>query len=161
MVPKELNDWLQVIGLFGVLGGLIFVGLQLRLDRQVAVQQAVADASNRTLYWAEVVSDHSNVWVRGLEGESLSPDERATFDSLATAWEIGLYTAWVGATELGEDQPERFIRSAALEIHANPGLAEFWERHLEHQKLTDPDGLSDPWLAGVIAEIDRLEGSGQ
>ena len=37
MDSKKLNDWLQVAGLFGVVAGLIFVGLQLSLDRIVAV----------------------------------------------------------------------------------------------------------------------------
>ena len=50
MVSKELNDWLQVVGLFGVLGGLIFVGLQLRQDRQVAQSETIYQANNTRLY---------------------------------------------------------------------------------------------------------------
>jgi hypothetical protein len=159
MVSKELNDWLQVVGLFGVFGGLIFVGLQLRLDRQVAIQQSVSQGYSAQLAWTEVMSEHSEVWVKGLVGDPLSTAEQAEFDALAESRELGYYAAWTGSRQLGEEQPERWARVAALDFHTYPGLMAFWRKHLEHQELTDPDGLSDPWLASVIAEVARLEAS--
>ena len=38
--PKELQDWLQVLGLFGVVASLIFVGLEMRQSHQIARSQA-------------------------------------------------------------------------------------------------------------------------
>ena len=40
MNATKLNDWLQVIGLFGVIGSLIFVGLQMQQDRAIALSEA-------------------------------------------------------------------------------------------------------------------------
>ena len=37
MDTAKLNDWLQVIGLFGVMATLIFVGIQLRQDHRIAL----------------------------------------------------------------------------------------------------------------------------
>ena len=52
MLPKELNDWLQVFGLFGVLGGLIFVGLQLKQSQEIAIASQYSDrASDSQEYW--------------------------------------------------------------------------------------------------------------
>jgi hypothetical protein len=36
----KLNDWLQVIGLFGVVASMVFVGLQMKLDREIARSEA-------------------------------------------------------------------------------------------------------------------------
>ena len=36
----KLSDWLQVIGLFGVIIGLAFVGLQMRQDQKIALSNA-------------------------------------------------------------------------------------------------------------------------
>ena len=36
----KLNDWLQVLGLFGVMASLVFVGLQMQQDRQIALAEA-------------------------------------------------------------------------------------------------------------------------
>ena len=37
MDSSRLNDWLQVVGLFGVIASLLFVGLQMMQDRQIAL----------------------------------------------------------------------------------------------------------------------------
>ena len=39
MNSHRLNDWLQIVGLFGVIGSLIFVGLQLRQTQAIALSQ--------------------------------------------------------------------------------------------------------------------------
>lgn len=33
----KIHDWLQVIGMFGLIASLIFVGMQIRQDRQIAL----------------------------------------------------------------------------------------------------------------------------
>lgn len=35
MDASRINDWLHVIGLFGVIGSLIFVGLQMKQTRSI------------------------------------------------------------------------------------------------------------------------------
>ena len=45
---SKLNDWLQVVGMFGVIASLIFVGLQMQQAHQIAlseVYQSRSDAS--------------------------------------------------------------------------------------------------------------------
>ena len=37
MNSAKLNDWLQVIGFFGVIASLVFVGLQMMQDRDIAL----------------------------------------------------------------------------------------------------------------------------
>jgi hypothetical protein len=39
MKSRKLEDWLQIIGLFGVIGSLIFVGLQMKQDRDIALSE--------------------------------------------------------------------------------------------------------------------------
>lgn len=46
---SKINDWLQVIGLFGLIASLIFVGMQIKQDRLIAISgtyQARSDASS-------------------------------------------------------------------------------------------------------------------
>ena len=40
MDSEKLNNWLQIVGLFGVIGSLIFVGLQLKQSQDIARSQA-------------------------------------------------------------------------------------------------------------------------
>ena len=40
MDSEKLNSWLQIVGMFGVIGSLIFVGLQLKQSQDIARSQA-------------------------------------------------------------------------------------------------------------------------
>ena len=160
MIPKELNDWLQVAGLFGVLGGLIFVGLQVRQERQVAQTETIYQANDTRMYWAELITSNSDVWVKGLAGETLSRTEEAEFNAMAVAWELTQYSSWYSNVLLSQQPPERFAKGAALELYTYPGLLAFWRRLVERDIQIDPTAATDPWFSSVNAEIDRLEENG-
>ena len=49
MNSQRLNDWLQVVGLFGVIGSLIFVGLQLRQTQAIALSERYENRSAATI----------------------------------------------------------------------------------------------------------------
>jgi hypothetical protein len=42
MDSGKLNDWLQVVGMFGVIASLIFVGLQMKQSHEIALSSAYA-----------------------------------------------------------------------------------------------------------------------
>ena len=155
MISKELNDWLQVVGLFGILGGLIFVGLQLSQDRRVALSEGVSAASADMKAWAELVNDNAEVWVKGSSGEPLSAVEAARFESLARARELWYYTEWNRAIQIGTQRPQRWVRGAALEFSSHPGLRKFWTGH---KALIDRlSGTESEWSTAVEEEILRLD----
>jgi hypothetical protein len=49
MDSSKINDWLQVVGLFGVIGSLIFVGLQLKQEQAIAMSAASQARTDSTL----------------------------------------------------------------------------------------------------------------
>ena len=52
MNTAKLNDWMQVIGIFAVVGSLIFVGLQMRQEHEIArvmIYQSRASTTAETL----------------------------------------------------------------------------------------------------------------
>ena len=158
MVSKELNDWLQVVGLFGVLGGLVFVGLQLRLDRQIAVTQATEAASANQQYWAELVNDNADVWVKGLSGEALSEPEKARFEVLASARMFSYFTSWIRAGQTTSQIRERFELEAAAELHRHPGLLHWWrENNRRQREIFERVGQTLEWAEAVNEELGRLE----
>jgi len=40
MDMRKLNDWLQVVGMFGVIASLVFVGLQMKQAQEIALSEA-------------------------------------------------------------------------------------------------------------------------
>ena len=49
MNSQKLNDWLQIVGLFGVIGSLVFVGLQLRQTQAIALSQTYQNRTASTI----------------------------------------------------------------------------------------------------------------
>ena len=158
MISKKFNDWLQIVGLFGVLGGLIFVGLQLSLDRGVAISdRTIARTANRA-YWAELLTNNADVWIRGLADDPLSATEAAQFAALADA-RLSLYFTSNVQGRYGLGVAPRFsaVRAARL-IYENPGLQSWWSedraRSIEARQIV---GISDSdWGTAVDEELDRL-----
>lgn len=158
MTFNKLNDWLQVLGLFGVLGGLVFVGLQLRLDRQVALVESANTATSNYQSWAELINNNADVWVKGLAGDRLTAEEWARFDTLAAAREMSYFNDWSRSQQgVSGQSPERFAFELAREIHANPGFLRWWQEDRRRMaEVQERFGLpNSSWGAAVTEEIRR------
>ena len=154
MKPTELNDWLQVIGLFGVIASLIFVGVQLKQDRQIALAEVISAAAESSKYWAELVNDNADVWHKGLKGEELSDVEMHRFNALADAFLLRWQAAWTRAHQLEPALKTRFAHEAATHIRRNPGLWRYWMERKATQSAVDADAVETGPAAWSIA-VDR------
>jgi len=45
----KINDWLQVVGMFGVIASLIFVGMQMNQTQQIALSSTYQARSDATV----------------------------------------------------------------------------------------------------------------
>ncbi len=52
MDSAKLNDWMQVVGIFAVVASLVFVGLQMMQDREIALAGQYQERSATAVeYW--------------------------------------------------------------------------------------------------------------
>jgi len=58
MNSAKINDWLQVVGLFGVIGSLIFVGLQMKQEHEIALSQIYQARSDTTVEQLRGLADN-------------------------------------------------------------------------------------------------------
>ena len=86
-VKVSFDTWIQLLGMLGVLGGLIFVGLEMRQTQQIAIASQV-DARNQSQL------ARRNIW---LEGQ----------------WELGHKITTTPYEELSE--AEKFARNQMLQ----------------------------------------------
>ena len=90
MDSTKLNDWLQVIGLFGIIASLIFVGLEMRQAKEIAIANAgQARTSTSVEMVATIASDpiirSALIKQRSGNSESMTPDEQTAITSIAYA----------------------------------------------------------------------------
>ena len=88
MDSAKLNDWLQVIGVFGVMAGLVFVGLQLRQSHEIALAaQYNARTSDTMGLWASLLESGYDFSIGRKPVEELSLSEfNARYALTNAAW---------------------------------------------------------------------------
>lgn len=162
MKSSELNDWLQVAGLLGVIASLVFVGLQLRQDRQFALSEGMTAAAESSKYWAELLADNAEVWTKGIAGGELTDVESQVFDALADAFFLRWQAAWLRVNQhgMGAAAADRFAREAALYIHLNPGLQAYWGRRVRWTERVSNGAqhtAAQQWVAAVQEQLSLIE----
>ena len=70
-------------------------------DRQIASSDTVVAAANTRMYWAEIIGENPDVWVKGLSGEPLTANEAAHFEALAVAWDLTYYASFNTSQQIG------------------------------------------------------------
>jgi hypothetical protein len=91
MDSTKLNEWLQVIGLFGVIASLIFVGLQMKQEHEIALSNAYqARADTATQLWSDMAANpvlvEATIKSESLGYDSLSREEKEVLAYSEQAW---------------------------------------------------------------------------
>ena len=130
-------DWKSVaefVGIAAIVASLIFVGLQLRQDRQLALAENAADFDDTMIEYASVIRENREVWLRGLEGAELSPQDQVIFESLGFAvWQkfSGLYRQ---SQFLYQSSGTSAARQLAGEMYIFPGLRKYILSRCRHRE---------------------------
>ena len=130
-------DWKSVaefVGIAAIVASLIFVGLQLRQDRQLALAENAAEFDDTMIEYANVIRENREVWLRGLEGAELSPQDKVVFESLGFAvWQkfSGLYRQ---NRYLYQSSGLPVARQLAGEMYTFPGLREYVLSRCRHRE---------------------------
>ena len=122
MGSKNWKDFAELIGIAAIVISLIFVGIQLQLERAVSVVEARAGLTDRVIYLTEIINDSDDVWKRGLDDEELSPIEEIQFLGMYGAVRSHIFTQWVRWSRIGPIDPNFAAQSFAYAIYSHPGL---------------------------------------
>jgi hypothetical protein len=135
MDSSKISDWLQVIGMFGVIGSLMFVGLQMKQDQEIALSvaaqsraeltvQFMSDRSSNPYYLTGIAKVDNEAWetLTAEERESLTQSYMAQlflYENIHDQYERGFINdeRWIGTREniagsLGKGRPMRLVYEA-------------------------------------------------
>ena len=60
MKKVSLDTWIQLLGMIGILGGLVFVGLEMRLNQRIAL---AAQHQARSEMWMDQINAHTEAGI--------------------------------------------------------------------------------------------------
>ena len=157
-------DWkgiAELIGLAAIVASLIFVGLQMRQDQEIAEAQAYVDASAALTELNQYLEDNKEVWIKGLDGAELSTADEFTFHVLCRTIYVQKIAQWERAKRLDAGDPDLFAQSYAYDIHVYPGLRQFFEEVIASlERRRSPFGRTradDTFTSAVEASLVELD----
>ena len=124
----------EFVGVAAIVASLIFVGVQLEQDRQLALAENAADFDDTMIEYASVIRENREVWLRGLEGAELSLPDQVVFESLGFAvWQkfTGLHRQ---SRYLYRSSGTSAARQLAGEMYIFPGLREYVLSRCKHRE---------------------------
>ena len=141
----DFKNILEAIGMMAIVASLIFVGVQLQQDRNIAESALLTSDQELELVFAQLGQESPDVWRKGLAGGELTEDEEVIFDLMAytlfrmNANSFRRNSVFEGVT-IGSTNDEP--RNYAFFIYENPGLREWFNR------LTEVRGTIDRAFGG-------------
>lgn len=133
MDSAKLNDWVQVLGIFALVASLIFVGLQIRQDQEIAIVEAVSHRFNNAEALANLVHENSVVWTRGLDGEELSTEDFVIFSAISKVVEEHYRQIYIRFQRIGPFSPDSAARDYAYVLYHRPTLRRLFEARAEFE----------------------------
>ena len=161
MDSAKINDWMQFIGIVAVVASLVFVGMQLEQEEQVALAQvSQADEASSTQIDLAIV-EHAEIWLKSNRGDSLSDAEQLIMNRLVSAQyrrarlETGMRRA------LGQTLDHSIV-DFAIELYENPGARAIWEMQaaaeaMYFQELRPGITGRQSFYRQVLAELEKLD----
>ena len=95
------KDIAELLGIGAIVASLIFVGLQIQQDQEIAIAATYGTLAESTANIADLIDRNAEVWQRGLDDEELSSSDRIKFLALAKAVQMHLSNihirwGWIG-----------------------------------------------------------------
>ena len=157
----KLHDWLQIVGIFALVLSLIFVGLQIRQEQEIAIVDTYGAVAETEIDLSILIGENFEVWRKGLEGETLTENEKGLFLGLATAVESQYQRNFIRWSRIGPGDPDSMASEYAFALYLFPGLREGFESRQRFDTYRDEargygSDLS-PWERLIAQYLEKFE----
>jgi len=133
---RETNwkDIAELIGIAAIVASLVFVGMQMRQDQQIAKAQIYTESNIISIELARLINENRDVWISGMNGEELSAGDEVTFHNMFIAVRFSYGGIWQRAIRLSTRKTDTASKEFAYLLFTYPGLRRVWEKYLEFQR---------------------------
>ena len=162
MNSEKVNDWLQVVGMIGIMASLIFVGVQVRQTQRVGEGQEAAGFIEMSLALRSLQTENAAVWRKVCAGDELEGAERHMGALLFKAYLEFNYTGAI-ANQVNMMQAEHniFAYRMAANLHRYPGFNKMMDANVvwsrEGEATLAHDEKVRIFYAEVLARLAELQ----
>ena len=159
--PANWKDIAEFVGIAAIVGSLIFVGLQMRQEQNIAVVDTFGTVLESNDIALTLISAHTDIWERGLQGDELTSSEEIEFSAMVRAvWGHHIHMA-IRFSRIGPGDPEIIQNSFAYALYIFPGLRRVWDAEdnfIEHRNAAfERQSERNSYVRGVRARLQYLD----
>ncbi len=116
------KDTVELVGIAAIVASLVFVGLQMRQEQEIAIVDTYGELSQSGVELTFKIGEQLEIWKKGLDGEHLTDEELGVFAVQAAA--VGQYyqRVFIRWVRLGPIDPGVAASRFAYALYIFPGL---------------------------------------
>ena len=125
MRTKKWKGIAEAIGVTAIVASLVFVGLQIRQDDEIARLELIDRSTEQQRDLQMWIAENSDVWIRGCAGSELDDVEQAIFQRIVDIYITQTYNRWVVRFALTEQTGaggQYLIDAYAANVHRYLGF---------------------------------------
>ena len=122
MKPANWRDIAELIGIAAIVASLLFVGLQMQQEQEIAITETHSSVTQSISEIAAIMEASPQIWIKGLDGAELSTSDRLIFLSMVEAVESHFFNMYLRFYRLEIGPFETLARDWAYALYIHPGL---------------------------------------
>jgi hypothetical protein len=165
----KTTDWKSIVeflGITAIVASLIFVGLEMRQARQIAMSDgALANGANE-IERHNSIADNAEIWRSGNSGSELSENDEVVFRSLVQIVHATEFMEIARLRRVGADDIAAMLTADfSAFLYENPGARRVWleinQANIKYRSLLVPskvtwDGEFADTVNSHLAKLDQL-----
>lgn len=161
MDSSKLNDWIQGVGIFAVVASLIFVGLQMRQEQEIARAEAISEFIARGIDYQIAIAEYSEILVKGNSGAQLDEVEQYKLRIMMEAAEDRAFLQGFATRRIGVRLDTIELKFASF-LYRNPVARSAWLQIKEDMEqyvdpIRTPESFETSRRGGSKAFRERIE----
>ena len=159
--PTNWKGTAELIGIGAIVASLVFVGLQLRQDREVALGQIDQSALQAMIELESTMAEHADVWAKARNGSDLTESETVVINRLINMWRLRAFYESRSGSRIDDSDWSRPVHRFAILLHENPTAKKLWIESVQRDERyfgrLNKDEVILQFHRRVLASMDKLE----
>jgi hypothetical protein len=159
---RNWRETAELVGIFAILASLTFVALQLRQEQILThTELRMSNVANKFAINSAII-ENADIWVKGNEGQELSPVEMAIYRRLVNNINDYLFEYHLTLPLIDPGTEEQVLAMLAGFLHDNPGAYAVWldrERRINfYRTAIDPsETITTEWVDAIESRMAILK----
>ena len=125
----------EFVGIAAIVASLIFVGLQLRQSRDIALSELSASRHASRVELDNAIRDHADIWARGNVGDELNQADAVIYLRLINSMHWASWESWRQNLRFEQATPsELSVADFASFLYKNPGARKAWTTYIDDRE---------------------------